>query len=151
MGDKDRESVAPGTNGKLSELTAAVASRQLAALPTRLALRRQVMRRYIDGLQPLGAVFQPGADLSAPAFAAALLPRARDSVRSGLESSGVECRNYYNPPVHRQPFFAGAVRCGTLSTTEDFAGRILSLPMSDDLEPEVADRVAGVLRGVVRG
>src|SRR5207249_2888343 len=106
--DGSRRSVSLGTNAKLSELAAAIGLRQLQALPSRLGLRQAVFDAYVESLEPIGLGFQPGARDSAMAFVPALLPsrELRDPLMTALEEAGVECRCYYNPPVHGQPVFS---------------------------------------------
>lgn len=151
--DGDAGAIEPGTNAKMTELSAAIGLRQLESLPRRLALRRTALRRYIDGLTPLGIGFQPGADRSALPFVSALLPTAakRDAARNSLAAIGVETRAYYNPVSHRHPLFAGCDSCSGTSATDDLAGRILSLPVADDLAPGVIDRITVALAGAIRG
>jgi dTDP-4-amino-4,6-dideoxygalactose transaminase len=95
---------------------------------------------------------QPGAERSAPAFSSVALPTARHRAAAveRLTAAGVECRDYYNPPVHQQPFFHQSVRQGRLPATADLASRVLSLPMADDLRPEVVDRITGIIAEVVK-
>ena len=151
--DKDRQCVVLGTNAKLPELTSAIALRQLANLPERLRLRREVVARYEAALQPLGVRFQPGVERSAPAFVSTVLPTpdTRDAVASALQSGGVECRDYYNPPVHAQPFFAGSLQCGELAATANLASRVLSLPMADQLGADVILGIAGLIEQALSG
>jgi dTDP-4-amino-4,6-dideoxygalactose transaminase len=151
--DGSRCSVGIGTNAKLSELSAAIGLRQLEALPARLRLRQAVLDAYAESLEPIGLTFQAGARDSALAFVPAVLPshRLRDALMAALQEAGVECRCYYNPPVHRQPVFSDSSVHGSLTVTEDVAGRIISLPMADELEPSAIDRIAEVARGVVGG
>ncbi len=146
----ERAAVCWGTNAKLPELTAALALRQLDVLPARLGARRTVQAKYEVALRPLGITFQPGALRSAPAFASALMPSAesRDAAMAALSDQLIESRMYYNPPVHRQPFFADAAPSRVLETTDDLSARIISLPMADELDSDVFERVASALGGV---
>jgi len=127
--DGSHQAITAGTNGKLTELAAAIGLRQMEALPDRLRRRRAVFDAYISRLQPLGLEFQPGAERSALAFVSALLPsRAqRDALVAALDGVGVECRMYYKPPVHRHPVFAGLEGIRPLVGTEDLCSRIISL------------------------
>lgn len=147
----DRAAVSWGTNAKLPELTAALALRQLKALPERLIARRTVQAAYEAKLRPLGVQFQPGALHSAPAFVSALMPtrESRDAAVVALLDELIECRTYYNPPVHFQPFFGGAPSHPVLNVTADVSARMISLPMSDRLGADVINRIAAVLSEVI--
>jgi dTDP-4-amino-4,6-dideoxygalactose transaminase len=146
----DRAAVTWGTNAKLPELTAAIALRQLKVLPERLIARRQVQAAYESVLGPLGIRFQPGALRSAPAFLSALMPtvESRDAAVVALLNELIECRTYYNPPVHLQPFFAAGPSRPVLDATAEISSRIISLPMSDRLSADVINRIAAVLNRV---
>jgi dTDP-4-amino-4,6-dideoxygalactose transaminase len=144
----ERAAVHWGTNAKLPELTAALALRQLDALPERLIARRSVQLEYETMLAPLGIMFQPGALLSAPAFVSALMPtaRSRGFAMAALSDDLIESRMYYNPPVHRQPFFAERARGVELEGTDELGARIISLPMADELGMDVIARITAALK-----
>lgn len=144
--DECRRSVSLGTNAKLPELASAIGIRQLTTLSQRLECRRTTLCTYERYLGPLGIAFQPGAQQSAVAFVSALLPTPvhRDALLASLTASGVECRAYYNPPLHRQPVFASSIAASDLRVTEEIAGRIVSLPMSDEFEPADVRRISEV-------
>lgn len=146
-----RATVRWGTNAKLPELTAALALRQLEALPGRLCARREVQATYEQMLGPLGLRFQPGALHSAPAFVSALMPteRSRDEAIRALSDELIESRMYYNPPVHRHPYFAELAPAGALASTDELCSRIISLPISDGLSIGVVSRIAGILSGLL--
>jgi dTDP-4-amino-4,6-dideoxygalactose transaminase len=139
-----------GTNAKLPELSSALGLRQLDRLPQRLDQRRAVQRAYSERLAPCGVTMQPGAQLSAVAFVSALLPTpcARDAALVSLTADHVECRRYYDPPVHRQPHFVGLPGVGELRVTNDICSRVLSLPTADVLPADVIDRVGAVMERV---
>jgi dTDP-4-amino-4,6-dideoxygalactose transaminase len=147
----DRAAVSWGTNAKLPELTAAIALRQLRVLPERLTARRRVQAEYEAVLRPLGIQFQPGALRSAPAFLSALMPtaRSRDAAVAALLDELIECRTYYNPPVHLQPYFAAGPHRPVLDATAEIGSRVISLPMSDRLSADVINRIAAVLNQVI--
>ncbi len=146
--DSTRQSAAVGTNAKLSELSSAIGLRQLARLPDRLRARQAILDRYRSRLEPIGVMFQPGADRAAIPFVSALLPTSewRDGFVAALGSKLVECRTYYNPPAHRHSVFAAYQSERALSATDDIAARIISLPMADDLSDESIERVVDAAR-----
>jgi dTDP-4-amino-4,6-dideoxygalactose transaminase len=151
--DASRQSVALGTNAKLSELAAAIGIRQMAAFSDRLRARQRVLGRYVLHLSGLGIEFQPLAELSALPFVSALLPESigRDSLLAALDVSGVGCSAYYHPPVHRHPVFTGAQRAGDLRTSDDLSRRMISLPMADDLPNGVALTVSEHAKRILDG
>ena len=148
--DSTRASVVLGTNAKLSELSCAIGLRQLGRLADRLRARQAILVRYRSRLEDLGVVFQPGADSAAIPFVSALLPTAaaRDALVAALDAELVQCRIYYNPPVHHHDVFAQHRGQRALPATEDVAARIISLPMADDLADQAIDRVARAASGI---
>ena len=149
--DDERRSVDIGLNGKLAELGSAIGLRQLEMLEDRLARRREVLRWYISSLEPLGCEFQAGLMLAAPPFLSVALQTGsqRDRVGAALKRAEIGWRAYYNPPIHRQPSFAGVREAGALTITEDVSERIISLPLDDLLSPDDVTRVASVVGQVV--
>ncbi|HEY5108230.1 MAG TPA: aminotransferase class I/II-fold pyridoxal phosphate-dependent enzyme [Acidimicrobiales bacterium] len=148
--DAERRSVLRGTNAKLCELSSKIGTLQLAVLEDRLRLRQAVFTRYRDGLEDLGVTFQPLADRSALPFVSAAFDRAdrRDAAQRALGAAAIETRAYYNPPVHRHPVFDGATVL-PVGVTDDLAGRILSLPMSDTLTPTEVGRACAIVADAV--
>jgi dTDP-4-amino-4,6-dideoxygalactose transaminase len=149
--DDDRVSQSQGLNGKLSELSAAIGVRQLELLEDRLTQRQQVLDWYKARMEPLGCEFQEGVTRAVPPFLSVILQSQtqRDHVVSALEREHIGCRRYYNPPIHRQPSFAGVRHADDLGSTENIAGRIISLPLDDHLAESDVARVAAVVARVV--
>jgi dTDP-4-amino-4,6-dideoxygalactose transaminase len=151
--DDEGRSQGLGLNAKLPELGSAIGLRQLEVLDKRLARRQDVLGCYGASLGPLGCRLQAGAMESAPPFVSVTLPspRQRDTVGRALGAAGIGWRAYYNPPIHRQPAFAGVRSAGALTWTEDLAGRIISLPLDDELTAEDVTGIADVIGQVVGG
>jgi dTDP-4-amino-4,6-dideoxygalactose transaminase len=149
--DDSRQVTGAGTNAKLDELTSAIARRQLGALTERVRARREVVSGYRAQLEPMGFEFPPGLERSAPAFVPCLLPSTelRDRMRKTLAAVDVETRDYYNPPIHRQSYFSGSRRCAELAVTDEIAGRVLSLPISDHWDGADTTRIAAAVSSVV--
>jgi dTDP-4-amino-4,6-dideoxygalactose transaminase len=147
----EREAVMAGTNAKLNELAAAIGLHQLRALPARIKARQQIVALYKAALKPMGFEFQVGAELCAPSFVSALAPSKdhRDALADALLEDEVECRTYYNPPVHRHPVFS-SIPDRPLPATTEISGRIVSLPIADTLAPEVIERVAAAAQVAAR-
>jgi len=150
--DDQRHSVLLGTNAKLSEFSSKIGTLQLAVLDDRLCLRQAVFARYRAGLADLGITFQPFADRSALPFLSAAFdrPDRREAAQRALGEAAIETRAYYNPPVHRHPVFDGATVLA-IGVTDDLAGRILSLPMSDTLTPAEVERACAIVADAVGG
>ena len=69
----------------------------------------------------------------------------RLSMQASLESAGVPTAIHYPSPMNRQEPYRGYC-CGDCTPVADeMAGKVLSLPMSADLDPAVVPTVAGLL------
>jgi len=147
--DAHRASVSLGLNAKLSELSAAIGLRQLPELDHRLEQRRKVFGIYRD---VLGADFgfQVNAERSSLCFASLRCRSAahKAAVLDELAAQRVDGRDYYNPPLHRQPYFADTPQgfaAVDLSTTEDLCERIVSVPIHDDMADSDIERIVHAL------
>ena len=133
--DADQDAVVVGLNGKLDEWHSATALAALDTLDERVAARRAAAARLRVRLREYDVDFQQRADRSPTQFVPALLPsgRRRDEVLSRASSLGVELRTYFDPSLHESTAYRGCDRSGELRVTTDLAGRMLSLPMADDI------------------
>lgn len=137
-----------GINAKLSEIHAATGLAVLDGYAHVLERRRSLARRIRRPLESAGFFFQPSSERSTWQFIPTLAPtaQARDAVVAYAASAGVELRTYFAPPLHESPPFASSHRLSPLPVTHDFAGRILSLPLANDLtDTEIARVIESVL------
>jgi len=142
----DRQSIELGMNGKLQELNAAIGLLQLEGLDRRIAGRRAAYDHYRQELSPRGLTFAVNAEHSSLCFASACAdtPELKAAMLAGLHRRGVEARDYYNPPLHRQEYLRAnpeLSRAGSLPVTDDVCQRILSLPIHDHMDPSDTKRV----------
>ena len=146
----------PGHNSRLDEVQAEILRRKLRRLAFYLAARREVARRYADGLADLAG---PGG-LVLPVTAAGnehayylyvVRHRWRDLIIERLKSYDISLNISYPWPVHTMTGFAHlGLAPGALPVTEKLAGEIFSLPMYPSLPPNEQDRVISALHDVIR-
>jgi dTDP-4-amino-4,6-dideoxygalactose transaminase len=149
-GDYDTRFI--GLNARMSEFHAALALESLTLLDQHLGMRAAVAERYSAGLAVVpGVEVQqvPAGDTSTfKDFSVTVEPSefglTRDVVVRALKSDGIDTRNYFDPPVHRQQSYAGFPAVD-LPVTDDLAGRITSLPMFGQLSLDAVDRVVECL------
>jgi len=141
-----------GFNYRLSNVLAALGRAQLADLDRRVERRRDVNRRYREGLADApGVAFMPEAPfghstnwLTCITIDPDLAHSTTDDVRLWLESHDVESRPAWKP-LHLQPAFAEAPRFVD-GTSQQLFERGLCLPSGSSLTPDVQDRVIALLR-----
>jgi dTDP-4-amino-4,6-dideoxygalactose transaminase len=152
-GDYDTRFV--GLNARMSEFHAAMAFESLALLDEQLALRTAVADRYCDGLAGVPGIatqaIAPGDVSTNKDFCVIVDPDEfgldRDLLVRGLKAEGIDTRNYFDPPVHRQQAYAD-MKPEPLAVTEDVSARVTSLPMFARLPLDAADRVVEAVRAL---
>lgn len=141
----------PGHNSRLDEVQAEILRRKLGRLDTYIAARRDIARRYAEGLGDTDLVLPaiaPGNDHVYYVYVVRH-PR-RDEILKRLLAYDIELNVSYRWPVHTMSGFAHlGWTPGALPVTEALADEIFSLPMYPSLPPGVQDKVINVLREVL--
>jgi dTDP-4-amino-4,6-dideoxygalactose transaminase len=137
-----------GLNARMSEFHAALALESLALLDDHLSARAAIAARYREGLASVPGIEPqqvPPTDTSTyKDFSVLIDPDTfgvpRDVLVEALAADGIDTRNYFDPPVHRQAAYAD-LATGPLPVTEDVSARITSLPMFAALSRDDVDQV----------
>jgi dTDP-4-amino-4,6-dideoxygalactose transaminase len=141
-----------GTNERLSNLLAAVGRVQLATVGDRIARRRAIRERYVDGLDDLpGIGWNPVDDdrhqvnhwLTCITIdpTTGLTP---ETLRTALEAADIEARPTWKP-MHLQPVFATAPAVVD-GTSERIFGEGMCLPSGGGMSIADQERVIDVIR-----
>ncbi len=135
-----------GMNSRLDTLQAAILLEKLDIFPDDLRRRDAAARRYTEGLA--GAATTPAVIAGGTSTWAqyTLEVDDRDGVARRLKGFGVPTAVYYPVPLHRQIAYAACPAPGGLPVTEAKAARVLSLPISADLEPATQDYIIESMR-----
>jgi dTDP-4-amino-4,6-dideoxygalactose transaminase len=141
-----------GLNARMSELHAAIGIESLAGLDERLAQRRHIVGRYRSGLAELPGVaiqhIDAGDDSTYKDFTIAIdeatFGISRDVAVEALRADGIDTRNYFSPPVHRQHAYHD-VAPYDLPVTDSVSARVVSLPIYASLTDHDIDAVTRVL------
>ena len=139
-----------GYNYRLSDISAAIMSVQLARLPVLLAARRWAAAGYRELLSDLDLVTLPAelADREHPwqSYVLTLDPGVnRGAVATELRSRGVQC-NFGTYASHLQPVYGMRQHC---PVSADLFARHLAIPMHANLTEAQVARVAAAVRDVV--
>ena len=137
-----------GINSRLDELQAALLGVKLRHLERWTERRRELARRYIEGLA--GLPVEPVAETErgrAVYHQFTVRARRRDELARHLAEQGIGSTVYYPVPLHRQPGLAAVslVPAGA-PQAERAADEVLSLPMFPELAPEEVDEVVAAIR-----
>lgn len=134
---------APGFNGKLSEVQAAVALAVLERIEGFVARRAEVASAYRERL-PADWGFDHAHHPGRPPWQAYPVAIAGDveAAARRLGALGVEARRYYSPALHRTPAFEQAV---VLPVTDELASRMLCLPVYSDMTERELEQILGAV------
>jgi dTDP-4-amino-4,6-dideoxygalactose transaminase len=138
-----------GLNSKLSEIGALLALSKLDDFEKIVRHRNILARAYKDNLP--GFIFQRaiGQRLSYQ-FMPTLLPTEwagqRGVLVDRMAGLGVQIRHYFSPHLAEHPFFSKTCRISDLPVTEEIAGRIVSLPISDTMTVEQVQEICEALK-----
>lgn len=131
--------VAHGRNSRLDELQAAILRTKLPRLDGWNRRRREIARRYRDGISN-AAILTPalrGDDDIAHLYV--VRANARDRLRAHLAANGVRTDVHYPIPDHRQRVFGGRFDALRLPAAEELAATVLSLPCFAELRDDEVD------------
>ena len=149
--------VAPGINGKMSEINSAFGLVQLQHIDTVLERRRHLDQRYREGLTNVKGVRLIGGGTAGqtnhsyfPIQVTHEFPISRDALYDKMKVSGVHARRYFYPLISDFPMYRGlpsAVR-ENLPVATKAAAQVLCLPIYPNLTDSDQDRVIEFIRGV---
>ncbi len=132
-----------GVNSRLDELQAALLRVKLAFLDEAIARRRDVARRYREGIRH-PAIGMPGVPREDGHVWHLFVVRSarRDALQRYLQACGIHTQIHYPVPAHRQAAYP-ALHDLSLPLTERLHAEVLSLPLSPALgETEIEQVIA---------
>lgn len=149
-----RSAEGPGLNAKLPEVLGLAAAAKLDGIEALAAHRAGLDRVYRDRLGRFAAEkgfeFQKLRD-ARPAlqFQSLLLPRHfaghRAAIVAALAGQGIGAGHYFSPHLAEQPWFRAQALIEPVPVCDDIAGRIISLPITDNMTEADVERVCEAL------
>lgn len=148
--------VAPGINGKMSEINAAFGLLQLKGIDEALKRRHAIDARYreyfkdLHGIRCLSRGDEPGANHAYfPILVEPEYPLSRDALYEELRGLGIYPRRYFHPLISDFPMYRGlpSAARSNLPVAAKAANEILCLPIYPALGHDDQDRV---IRALVR-
>jgi dTDP-4-amino-4,6-dideoxygalactose transaminase len=146
--------VAPGINGKLTEIQAAFGLLQLRYVDEALERRATIARRYRQLLMDVpGIRLLPEQDdvttnhAYFPIFVDAPYPLCRDELFAHLREQGIVARRYFYPLIAEFPMYRGlpSADIARLPVAQELSSSVLCLPIYPDLAPSDVDRIAKLI------
>lgn len=130
-----------GVNSRLDEMQAALLRVKLKYLDNEIAWRRQLARRYREGIRhPHIRVPEVAREEQHVWHLFVVRSAHRDALQSHMQARGIQCQVHYPVPAHRQPAYPG-LHGLSLPITERLHDEVLSLPMGPTLSAEAVDCV----------
>lgn len=126
----------PGVNSRLDEMQAAMLRVKLSYLDEEIGHRREVARRYRNGIHNPLIQLPVVANESAHVWHLFVVRSVRrDDLQRHLQAHGIQTQVHYPVPPHRQMAYATLLGSSQLPITERLHQQVLSLPMG----PALAD------------
>ena len=151
--------VAPGINGKMSEINAAFGLLQLKHIDVALARRKEVellYRRELAGVKGIKCLDDAGETVANHAYFPILVgaeyPLSRDALYQLLKDNDIHGRRYFYPLITDFPMYNGlpSARRSNLPVAASAADQVLCLPIYPTLERADQRRVVAlVARGAL--
>lgn len=147
--------VAPGINGKLNELQAAIGLMQLKHIDGALRERERIDGRYRELLAGVPGIHCPPLPGSRrhnysyfPIIVTKDYPLSRDALHDRLVAHQVYVRRYFYPLISEFPMYRGvpSARRDNLPVATEVAGSVICLPIYPGLDDAHIERVVGLIR-----
>lgn len=150
--------VSEGTNGKMSEVHAAMGLTNLGMIDEFVAGNKKTLDEYarvLSGIPGVSLLEPPTSERANYQYVVAVVQNgeeSRDRVLAALHEQGVLARKYFWPGVHRMEPYASTTSGTTsyLSATEWVANRILVLPGGPSLHRQHILRIGDIISRALR-
>ena len=152
--------VAPGINGKMSEVNAAFGLLQLQYIDAALARRAQIdalYRQRLEGLPGISCMPPRGHQARAnhayfPILVGPESAIGRDGLYQHLRDHGIHARRYFYPLISDFPMYRGLPSADPtrLPVARSASLRILCLPIYPDLPDAQVERICELVRDAAR-
>lgn len=149
--------IAPGINGKMSEINAAFGLLQLKYIDQALTKRKSIAEKYRQYLKDIpGITLIPAPKDSEenfsyfPILVTDVYPLTRDDLYQKLKDKCVYARRYFYPLISDFPMYKNmpsTVR-NNLPVATEIAARVLCLPIYPDLEDPMIEKIVGIIMDV---
>lgn len=135
-----------GTCSRLDTIQAAVLGVKLPHLDAWNARRRELARRYLDGLGGIGALRLPPYDEGAVFHHFCLRTAERDRLKIHLNERGIAAGIHYLRSIPEEPSFA-PYRGNPTPVSDQSCREVLSLPLCPDATDAEVDEVIAAVKG----
>lgn len=147
--------VAPGINGKMSEVNAAFGLLQLQHIDQAMQRRRKIDQFYrqqlkdVPGIRMIDGSGQTAANYSYfPILVDADYPLSRDALYQKLKDHSIFARRYFYPLISEFPMYRGMISAqrSNLPIANAVAEQVICLPIYPSLGNEELSRIISILK-----
>jgi len=147
--------VAPGINGKMSEINAAFGLLQLKGIDAALLKRKAIDARYrealagVTGIHCLSDACEKVANYAYfPILVRQGYPLGRDALYEVLQNKGIYARRYFYPLISDFPMYRGmpSAAHANLPVAKAVAEQVICLPIYPDLQPGQVDLIVDIIK-----
>ncbi len=151
--------MAPGINGKMSEVNAAFGLLQLKYIDGALSRRREIEAKYraalsnTEGISLLPVSEETESNAAyMPILVSGESANRRDAVYHALKQEGIHSRRYFYPLISDMPMYRrlASAQKDNLPTAQRIAQQVICLPIYPALEDVQIDRIIETLADVLR-
>lgn len=146
--------VAPGINGKMSELNSAIGLLQLKHVDQAIARRKEIDTTYrellknVEGINCLLSAGEKFANYSYfPILVEQKYPISRNALYQKLKDQNIYARRYFYPLISDFPMYRGlpSARRENLPVATDIAFKVLCLPIYPELTNDSLQRIVNLI------
>jgi len=147
--------VAPGINGKMSEINAAFGLLQLKYIDRILISRSEVDRKYrneLEGVKGIRVVEESGQEVANFSYFPILVesdyPLSRDELYQKLKDNNIFSRRYFYPLISEFPMYRGmpSAKPDNLPVANSMAQKVLCLPIYAGITHEEQMEVIRIIK-----
>lgn len=148
--------VAPGINGKMSEINAAFGLLQLNYLPEALASRKKIAEMYakgLDNIKGITIVPESGQTVANYSYFPILVDSnyhsLRDQLYQKLRDNNVFARRYFFPLISNFPMYRSmrSASLDNLPVANQVAQQVICLPIYPGLYSEQIEKIITIIKG----
>lgn len=146
--------MAPGINGKMSEINAAFGLLQLKHVDATIARRGKIDALYRQGLSNVKGIscLLESVDTERtfsyfPVFVENDYPMSRDELYSRLKQHNIHARRYFYPLISDMPMYRGLPSANQLNlpVAEALSQKVLCLPIFPDMPLETVQKIMNII------
>lgn len=146
--------IAPGINGKMSEINAAFGLLQLKYIDAAMARRKEIDQAYREGLKEVKGIICPIGDEELttnhsyfPILVQSNYAMSRDALYEKLKANNIFARRYFFPLISDFPMYRTmpSAHRNNLPVATNAANQVLCLPIYPSLEHSVINEIIAII------